>query len=138
MQMSHSRIAFALLAGLAICCSVMYVTADGADVNDEVVLAVQTGSKSGVDAAGVTESPSSVDSVDVQKAGQIYTNTPDGRMRLTDYLANVEKEIEAEEVPHVYILIPHPRSLTPCEPSLPFPMDFRVRDPCPFPGRAQA
>lgn len=95
--MSHSRIAFALLAGLAICCSVMYVTADGADVNDEVVLSVQTGPKSGVDAAGVTNSPSSVSSVDVQKAGNIYTNTPDGRMRLTDYLANVEKEIEAEE-----------------------------------------
>merc|ERR1712167_253132 len=29
--------------------------------------------------------------------GTIYTNTPDGRMRMTDYLINVEKEIAAEE-----------------------------------------
>merc|ERR1712100_121156 len=41
--------------------------------------------------------PTSVDSTDVQKAGTIFTNTPDGRMRLTDYLNNVEKEIAAEE-----------------------------------------
>merc|ERR1712216_864730 len=34
---------------------------------------------------------------DVEKAGTIVTNTPDGRMRLTDYLTNVEKEIAAEE-----------------------------------------
>merc|ERR1711990_254481 len=34
---------------------------------------------------------------DVQKAGTVFTNTPDGRMRLTDYLNNVEKEIAAEE-----------------------------------------
>merc|ERR1711881_261250 len=41
--------------------------------------------------------PTSVDSTDVQKAGTVFTNTPDGRMRLTDYLNNVEKEIAAEE-----------------------------------------
>merc|ERR1712054_415398 len=41
--------------------------------------------------------PASVASTDVQKAGTIVTNTPDGRMRLTDYLQNVEKEIHAEE-----------------------------------------
>merc|ERR1711881_131624 len=41
--------------------------------------------------------PTSVDSTDVQKAGTVFTNTPDGRMRLTDYLTNVEKEIAAEE-----------------------------------------
>merc|ERR1712164_137039 len=40
--------------------------------------------------------PSSVASTDVQKAGWIFTNTPDGRMRLVDYLDNVEKKIEAE------------------------------------------
>merc|ERR1719446_1582665 len=39
----------------------------------------------------------SVDSEDVEKAGTVITNTPDGRMRLTDYLTNVEKEIAAEE-----------------------------------------
>merc|ERR1712023_403508 len=36
-------------------------------------------------------------STDVLKAGQIYTETPDGRMRLMDYFNNVEKEI-ADEV----------------------------------------
>merc|ERR1712054_50257 len=35
-------------------------------------------------------------STDVLKAGQIYTETPDGRMRLMDYFNNVEKEISDE------------------------------------------
>merc|ERR1712057_151241 len=39
----------------------------------------------------------SVGSTDVLKAGQIYTETPDGRMRLMDYFNNVETEI-ADEV----------------------------------------
>ena len=39
----------------------------------------------------------SVNSKDIQKAGQIYTNTPDGRMRLKDYFRNVEMEISQEE-----------------------------------------
>jgi len=85
-KMSGARIGFALLCGLAVCCSVMYITADGA----ESVLEAHAHdfAKSG---------PTSVDSEDVQKAGTIFTNTPDGRMRLTDYFSNVEKEIEAEE-----------------------------------------
>jgi len=80
---SHARIAFALLCGLAVCCSVMYVTADGGDtyMHEEV---------GGVD-AGI-----SVGSTDVLKAGQIYTETPDGRMRLMDYFNQVEKEISTE------------------------------------------
>merc|ERR1711968_416125 len=41
--------------------------------------------------------PTSVDSEDVEKVGTVVTNTPDGRMRLTDYLTNVEKEIAAEK-----------------------------------------
>merc|ERR1712022_58706 len=86
-KMTSARAAFALLCGLAICCSVMYITADGSDVTGEVVLA---------DEAGIG-GPTSVDSEDIQKAGTIFTNTPDGRMRLVDYLANVEKEIAAEE-----------------------------------------
>jgi len=80
---SHARIAFALLCGLAVCCSVMYVTADGGDEYMHEVVA-------GVD-VGV-----SVGSTDVLKAGQIYTETPDGRMRLMDYFNNVEKEISDE------------------------------------------
>merc|ERR1712159_241009 len=83
-KMSHARIAFALLCGLAVCCSVMYITADAGDeYMHEVVKGVDAGT--------------SVGSTDVLKAGQIYTETPDGRMRLMDYFNNVEKEI-ADEV----------------------------------------
>merc|ERR1711970_1104410 len=81
---SHARTAIALLCGLAVCCSVMYITADGADEYVHEVV------KGGVDAG------SSVGSTDVLKAGQIYTETPDGRMRLMDYFNNVEKEISDE------------------------------------------
>merc|ERR1711981_116421 len=81
-----TNVAVTLLFGLAICCSVMYFTAE-----DEYVLA-SAPAKSVYGIGG----PTSVDSTDVQKAGQVFTNTPDGRMRLTDYLNNVEKEIAAE------------------------------------------
>merc|ERR1711871_1085051 len=82
----------ALMCGLAICCAVMYVTADGEDNVAETVLA----SKPAKSVYGIG-GPTSVDSEDVEKAGTVITNTPDGRMRLTDYLTNVEKEIAAEE-----------------------------------------
>merc|ERR1711959_783706 len=88
-KMTRARVAFALLCGLAVCCSVMYITADG---ESETALA----SKAAKSVYGIG-GPTSVDSTDVQKAGTIFTNTPDGRMRLTDYLTNVEKEIAAEE-----------------------------------------
>jgi len=68
----------------------MYITADGADVAQETILAP---AKSVYGIGG----PTSVDSEDVEKVGTVFTNTPDGRMRLTDYLTNVEKEIAAEE-----------------------------------------
>jgi hypothetical protein len=87
-KMSHSRVAFALLCGLAVCCSVMYITADGNEYIHEVV---------SVPSAKDVDAGTSVGSTDVLKAGQIYTETPDGRMRLMDYFNNVEKEI-AEEV----------------------------------------
>merc|ERR1711881_663712 len=101
-KMNRSRIAFGLLCGLAVCCSVMYITSES-DVADESVLATGFGfsrSTRTVRAArpkvhGIG-GPSSVHSTDVQKAGQIFTNTPKGRMRLTDYLRSVEKEIAAE------------------------------------------
>merc|ERR1712159_612875 len=105
-KMTRARVAFALLCGLALCCSVMYITADAGDaVAGEAVLAghsftsftKKTTSKDAPPAVSGIGGPSSVDSTDVQKAGQVFTNTPDGRMRLTDYLANVEKEIAAEE-----------------------------------------
>merc|ERR1712205_144212 len=77
------RMGFALLCGLAVCCSVMYITADA---GEEYVHEVIKGKDAG----------SSVGSTDVLKAGQIYTETPDGRMRLMDYFNNVEKEISDE------------------------------------------
>merc|ERR1711988_1534165 len=90
-KMTRARVAFALLCGLAVCCSVMYITADAGDnVEGESVLAP---AKSVYGIGG----PSSVDSEDVEKVGTVFTNTPDGRMRLTDYLTNVEKEIASEE-----------------------------------------
>merc|ERR1719352_2033241 len=88
-KMTRARVAFALLCGLAVCCSVMYITADG---ESETALA-SAPAKSVYGIGG----PTSVDSTDVQKAGTVFTNTPDGRMRLTDYLNNVEAEIAAEE-----------------------------------------
>merc|ERR1712054_142788 len=82
-KMSQARVAFALLCGLAVCCSVMYITADAGDMYvHEVIDGKQAGT--------------SVGSTDVLKAGQIYTETPDGRMRLMDYFNNVEKEIGDE------------------------------------------
>merc|ERR1712227_645792 len=77
------RMGFVLLCGLAVCCSVMYITADAGDeyIHEKI---------KGHDAG------SSVGSTDVLKAGQIYTETPDGRMRLMDYFNNVEKEISDE------------------------------------------
>merc|ERR1711871_1210575 len=89
MEKSTSRVAMGLLCGLAICCAVMYITADGADVQETILAPA----KSVYGIGG----PTSVDSEDVEKAGTVITNTPDGRMRLTDYLTNVEKEIAAEE-----------------------------------------
>jgi len=84
---TSSRVAMCLLCGLAICCAVMYVTADGADVQESILAPA----KSVYGIGG----PTSVDSQDVEKVGTVFTNTPDGRMRLTDYLTNVEKEIAA-------------------------------------------
>jgi len=103
--MTRARVAFGLLCGLALCCSVMYITADGDALEGESVLASGFGFSRSTRTVRVSRpkvhgigGPSSVHSTDVQKAGQIFTNTPDGRMRLTDYLANVEKEIAAEGV----------------------------------------
>merc|ERR1719253_727967 len=86
MEKTSSRVAMALMCGLAICCAVMYVTADGA----ETVLAP-------AESVYGIGGPTSVETEDVEKAGMVVTNTPDGRMCLTDYLTNVEAEIAAEE-----------------------------------------
>jgi hypothetical protein len=89
MEKTGSRVAMGLMCALAICCAVMYITADGADVQETILAPA----KSVYGIGG----PTSVSSEDVEKVGTVFTNTPDGRMRLTDYLTNVEKEISAEE-----------------------------------------
>jgi hypothetical protein len=91
--MTRARVAFALFCGLAVCCAMMYITSDAGD--ETAYASVEKASNKG-DFVHNIGGPSSVDSTDVQKAGWIFTNTPDGRMRLQDYLDNVEKKIEAE------------------------------------------
>merc|ERR1712054_542603 len=114
---SQARVAFALLCGLAICCSVMYITADGdetvkysnietvdVDTTDEEDhlsdVAAEEGLRVGVNKAGATGTGKEikVESWDVKKAGKIITDdTPhEGRYLLLDYLNKVEKEIATE------------------------------------------
>merc|ERR1711959_591453 len=88
---SRMRIAFALLSAFAICCSVMYITADG---DDEVVMA---SNGKGIGAGLDRHTPRSVESVDVKKADLLITATPDGRMRLLNFLNKVEKKMAAEK-----------------------------------------
>merc|ERR1712216_813966 len=89
---SRARVAFVLLSALAICCSVMYITADG-EAETEVVLASKN---KNIGAGFDIRHPRSIESVDVKKAGMLVTNTPDGRMRLLKYLSKVEKQIAKE------------------------------------------
>merc|ERR1712205_130465 len=89
---SRARVAFVLLSALAICCSVMYITADG-DMETENIL---KSSNKNIGAGFDVRHPRSIESTDVKKAGLIVTNTPDGRMRLLKYLHKVEKQIAKE------------------------------------------
>merc|ERR1711871_1721330 len=114
---SQARVAFALLCGLAICCSVMYITADGdeavkysnietvdVDTTDEEDhlsdVGAVAGLRVGVNTAGATATGKEikVESWDVKKVGKIITDdTPhEGRYLLLDYLNKVEKEIATE------------------------------------------
>merc|ERR1719326_1540677 len=93
-EVKTARVAFGLLCGLAVCCSVMYITSDGAE---ETVLQNEVGSGQDVHA------PASVDSTDVMKTGLMYTKTPDtikkgkeGRERLLTFLDKVEANIATE------------------------------------------
>jgi len=88
---TQGRVAIALLCGLAICCSVMYITADG---DNEMMHETIT-----VSSASAQDAGTSVGNSDVLKAGQIYSDTPRGNMRLMDYFTNVEHDI-AQEVAH--------------------------------------
>merc|ERR1711959_266625 len=91
---SRARVAFVLLCGLAVCCGVMYATADGAE---EFAHEFHVGSGQDVFA------PRSIESVDVKKSGSLYTKTPDtlkkgneGRERLLDFFNKIEDNIAKE------------------------------------------
>merc|ERR1711959_355222 len=91
---SRARVAFVLLCGLAVCCVVMYATADGAE---EFAHEFHVGSGQDVFA------PRSIESVDVKKSGFLYTKTPDtlkkgneGRERLLDFFNKIEDNIAKE------------------------------------------
>merc|ERR1711871_1734422 len=97
---SGARTAFALLCALAVCCSVMYITSDGETALEDAPHSTGSGQD--------TFKPRSVESVDVQKAGILYTKTPDtlkkgkeGRERLLTFLdkieANIAKEVESRK-----------------------------------------
>merc|ERR1719171_297913 len=90
---SRARVAFVLLCGLAVCCSVMYITADA---SESVLATAEKVSNVDIGAGFDLHDPKSIESVDVKKAGLIMTNTPDGRQRLLTFLNKVEKQIAKE------------------------------------------
>merc|ERR1711881_420799 len=66
------------------CFAILYVTYDGDMTAEETVLAS-------------AKMPPSVYSVDVLKAGTVFTATPSGEMRLLDYFKTVEQKMNAEK-----------------------------------------
>merc|ERR1712093_529225 len=117
---THFRVAFAVACGLALCCAVMYVTADGADEADMVkaewkyhniipkvhrsamAKTSELGAAKGLRSANIAKATATgheikIESWDVKKAGRILTDdTPDGRMRLIKYFNKVERQIARE------------------------------------------
>merc|ERR1711959_331465 len=117
---THFRVAFALACGLALCCAVIYVTADGADEADMVkaewkyhniipkvhrsamARTSELGAVKGLRSANIAKATATgheikIESWDVKKAGRILTDdTPDGRMRLIKYFNKVERQIARE------------------------------------------
>merc|ERR1740138_1548132 len=93
---SRARIAFALFCGLAVACSVMYITSDA---EGETIL----GSKKGFELGsglnnidGKLGPGASITSVDVEKTGMLVSNTPDGAERLLVFFNKVEAQIAKE------------------------------------------
>merc|ERR1711959_569423 len=117
---THFRVAFAVACGLALCCAVIYVTADGADETDMVkaewkyhniipkvhrsamAKTSELGAVKGLRSANIAKATATgheikIESWDVKKAGRILTDdTPDGRMRLIKYFNKVERQIARE------------------------------------------
>merc|ERR1711968_83926 len=123
---SQARVAVAIVCGMALCCAVMYVTADGAEETvlnhryrdfhyksfgyherkyvqmkheDKHSVMAQTsdlGTNKAVSTA--TGKEIKVESVDVKKVNDIYTNDVPGggRTKLLDYFKKVEAKIAAE------------------------------------------
>merc|ERR1712159_564578 len=90
---SRARVDFALLCGLAVCCSVMAITADA---SESVLSMTEKAEDKHIGAGFHRHTPTSVESVDVKKAARIITTTPDGRERLLTFLNKVEKQIRTE------------------------------------------
>merc|ERR1712054_676540 len=90
---SRARVAFVLLCGLAVCYSVMYITADA---SESVLAQAEKVSNADIGDGFDHHNPRSIESVDVRKAGLIMTNTPDGRQRLLTFLDKVERQIAKE------------------------------------------
>merc|ERR1711988_1312024 len=90
---SRARVAFVLLCGLAVCCSVMYITADASESG---LAQAEKVSNADIGDGFDHHNPRSIESVDVKKAGLIMTNTPDGRQRLLTFLDKVERQIAKE------------------------------------------
>jgi len=83
-KLSQRKLAATLLCGLGMCFAVLYVTYDGDMTAEETVLAS-------------AKMPPSVYSVDVLKAGTVFTATPAGEMRLLDYFKTIESKMNAEK-----------------------------------------
>jgi hypothetical protein len=95
---TRARIAFALFCGLAICCAVMYVTADGQESIHEVDY-----NPLNIGAGRDDHDPKTIKSYDVRKVGMIITRTPRtmrakniGGERLFNYFKMIEGSIAAE------------------------------------------
>jgi len=113
---SKFRVGFALACGLALCCAVMYITADGSEVvlaekyehiltmdrKTEKHQATDVDAVEGLRAANTAKSTATgtedrIESVDIKKVGEIFTSdTPDGRVKLFDYFNKLEKMISTE------------------------------------------
>merc|ERR1712096_422074 len=93
---SRVKIAMGMVAILAISCVAMYITSDAGSVLAEEEVKVTSRYTKYIGSGYDLRTPRSIESVDVDKAGLIVTNTPEGRMRLLTYLRHVESRIAKE------------------------------------------
>merc|ERR1712054_110203 len=91
---STRKILLFLTAALAVCCVVLLATSEETGVG-EVVLASRRYGTGGF-ALPARKAPPSSYSVDVMKAGTVYTATPEGSKTLLDYFKSMEAKIAVE------------------------------------------